>query len=94
MVTATISDFLHVACTETKPARVILSVPYDGLWAHNFADCFSPRTQGVIIKGADRYVTPIVNDVLRNCEAHRIGAQMSDCYCLVCTLMLIDLLRI
>lgn len=59
------SSFVHTVYSDT-PAKIILSIPHDGLWAHNFAGHFTPRPNGVMF--ADRHVTPIANDILLFCE--------------------------
>lgn len=73
MTTVNVTDFVQTV-RDTQPAKVILSVPHDGLWGHNFSGHFEPRTQGVI--WADRHVTPIANDILIQCHNNGVTADM------------------
>lgn len=68
-----VSDFVQTV-RSCKPAKVILSVPHDGLWGHNFSGQFVPRQAGVIL--ADRHVTPIANDMLVKCNESGLPTDM------------------
>ena len=73
MTNITMSDFV-ITNQDARPAKVVLSVPHDGLWAHNFTGHFTARKEGV--GWADRHVTPIANDILVYCRQRGLSVDM------------------
>lgn len=73
MTNLTMGDFVYTS-QDSTPAKIVLSVPHDGLWAHNFTGHFNPRDEGV--GWADRHVTPIANDILIHCRAHGLTVDL------------------
>lgn len=56
------NENFSVTYAHAVPSKVVISVPHDGLIKEDFARLFIPRTYGW--KGRDKYVWPIVNDIL------------------------------
>ena len=56
------NENFSVTYVHAAPSKVVISVPHDGLITEDFSNLFKPRRLGW--KGRDKYVWPIVNDIL------------------------------
>lgn len=56
-----------VTLEHSEPSRVIISVPHDGLISNDLTGLFDSRVKG--IKGRDKHVWPIVQDIVLNAHA-------------------------
>lgn len=64
--------------TAKQPARVIFSVPHDGMYHRDFSNLFSARKNG--FKGRDARVWPLANIILNDYEADAIRGLMPRTY--------------
>lgn len=55
-----------------QPAKIIISVPHDGLWIHSFTGEFIERETG----GADRHVTKIASSITTHCRSKGVAVDM------------------
>lgn len=60
-----VNENFTLALTHREPARVIVSVPHDGLIGNDFTGVFEPRRNG--IHGRDANVWPLINDIVMAC---------------------------